>query len=345
MGHHNSQKRASVKGGRPTTPPKEVGPTSPTREQILFVASNLFAAQGYHGTTTREIAEVVGIRQPSLFHHFESKAAIMGALLEEDLGRTVLDRERLARADEPASVRLYRYILREIRHIVSSRYNVAGIYSEEVRTSAELAPWYARRRRLHRAIDHIVRDGVSSGEFVDIPVDVVRASILGTLERALTGYSGGQAPFDPVIVDQITTLLLRALVVDMTTIQQIRETVNASEPVSLSVLSSPTPTAAPAHEPVISDAAWLAVSAAVPARAAARGGRWKDDRKVFEAIAWRVTNGSSWRDLPPRLGPWQTVWKRHAKWREDGTWHHMQVLAGESAEVRKELEWMFRASA
>src|SRR5581483_2006845 len=45
----------------------------PTRERILYEASNLFAREGYHGTTTREIAAAVGVRQPSLFYHFPSK--------------------------------------------------------------------------------------------------------------------------------------------------------------------------------------------------------------------------------------------------------------------------------
>ncbi|MGH2596951.1 MAG: helix-turn-helix domain-containing protein [Actinomycetota bacterium] len=45
-----------------------------TRERILHEASELFARQGYHGTTTRQIADAVGVRQPALFHHFDAKS-------------------------------------------------------------------------------------------------------------------------------------------------------------------------------------------------------------------------------------------------------------------------------
>src|SRR5215210_7940883 len=134
-----------------------------TREQILTVASNLFAVHGYYGTTTREIALAVGIRQPSLFHHFDSKAAIMEALLEHDLARSVPARERIARAEQPAAVRLYRYVFEEVTHIAGSRYNLAGVYTDEVRASPEFEPWHRRRRRLHRAIERIIRDGQTSG--------------------------------------------------------------------------------------------------------------------------------------------------------------------------------------
>ena len=194
-----------------------------TREQILTAASNLFAVHGYHGTTTREIAERVGIRQPSLFHHFVSKASIMEALLEHDLARAVPAAERIARSDERASVRLHRYLLQDVAHVAGSRYNLAGVYTEEVRTSAEFEPWHRRRRRLHRAIESIVRDGRDTGEFVDFPPSFVREAILGILGRTLSSYSGGQAVFEPRLAEQVSTLVLRALLVDPGQLLSIRE--------------------------------------------------------------------------------------------------------------------------
>jgi AcrR family transcriptional regulator len=330
----------AVKGLSRTASSKETAAGAQTRDQILAVASSLFATQGYHGTTTREIAEGVGIRQPSLFHHFESKAAIMQSLLEDDLGKTVADREQLARSAESADVRLYRYVLREVTHIATSRYNVAGIYSEEVRTSHELEPWYARRRRLHRAIDRIVRDGQRTGEFVEFPVELVRAAVLGTLERALTGYSGGQAEFDPALAEHVATLLVRSVLRDPARIEQIQETVRQSEDVSRSTRETASTGVGEPARPLISDASWRVISAALPARTRARGGRWRDDRHVMEAIAWRFVNGAAWRDLPQGLGPWQTAWKRHARWVNDGTWQRMLSLAGRDPRMERELIWM-----
>jgi AcrR family transcriptional regulator len=333
---NHSHPDARVKGSK-----KETFAGGQTREQILLIASNLFAAQGYHGTTTREIARAVGIRQPSLFHHFDSKAAIMSALLAEDLGRSVVDREVLARTDDPAGVRLFRYVVHEVVHIATSRFNMAGIHSEEVRTTPELQSWYKQRSRLHRAIDRIVQDGKSAGEFVDISNELVRASILGALERAVFGYSAGKIEFNPAVAEQVASLLVRAVLADPTRLSQIRETALAPESVSAIYARTSKQVAADDHVgELISDSTWRVVAPALPPPNTGRGGQRRNDRQILEAIAWRFANSSSWRDLPPHLGPWQTAWKRYAQWREDGTWDRFAELIAQNPSALRELAWL-----
>ena len=70
--------------------------TADTRERVLVVALNLFAERGYRGTSLRDIAKRIGIKAPSLLHHFPSKQQLYLAVLDsifegmEDGARSVL---------------------------------------------------------------------------------------------------------------------------------------------------------------------------------------------------------------------------------------------------------------
>lgn len=71
-----------------------------TRARLLDAALELFARQGFSGTSIREIAEAVGIRDSAIYSHFDSKQALYEALLERagpGLPRTLaMDPEALA---------------------------------------------------------------------------------------------------------------------------------------------------------------------------------------------------------------------------------------------------------
>ena len=56
-----------------------------TKKDILEASLELFSVQGFEATSISQIASAVGIRKASLYSHFESKQAILDALMKDVL--------------------------------------------------------------------------------------------------------------------------------------------------------------------------------------------------------------------------------------------------------------------
>ncbi len=202
------------------------GPGNATRERILYEASNLFARRGYHATTTRLIADAVGIQQPSLFHHFKSKAGIIEALLSWDLDQILPFVLALASGEGSAAVRLYRYLIDDITHLATAPYNLGSLYGDDVIADPAFASWAKKRSQLHAAVERMVWAGVNSGEFIRIQPAIVREVIAGILVRTETLYSGGRQPVSE-LAEQIATIVLRGLLADPSRLDEVRRRANA----------------------------------------------------------------------------------------------------------------------
>src|ERR1700730_7923865 len=64
--------------------PHDTGHPGP-RQRILAIAADLFARQGYTGTSIADIARELGTTTAALYYHFPSKSAILGGLLARPL--------------------------------------------------------------------------------------------------------------------------------------------------------------------------------------------------------------------------------------------------------------------
>jgi len=65
------------------------------RQLIIQSAARLFRAQGFDATSTRDIAAAADMRSGSPFYHFESKNALLHAVVEEGLQRAVARQQQV----------------------------------------------------------------------------------------------------------------------------------------------------------------------------------------------------------------------------------------------------------
>lgn len=157
--------------GRPRLT-KQRRPGGTAQAEILDAAAELFTTRGFSSTSTRQIAEVVGMRQASLYHHFATKDDLLVALLEKTVSAPLRLASRLAERDEPAAVRLYALVLFDAGQLMSGRWNLGALYLlPELRTE-RFAQFRWERQMLRRRYGALA------------------AAVLGQLDSADTARAG-----------------------------------------------------------------------------------------------------------------------------------------------------------
>jgi AcrR family transcriptional regulator len=149
-------------------------PGATAREEVLDAAGELFTTRGYAATSTRQVAEAVGIRQASLYHYFPTKDDILAALLSATVTSPLWVRARLVELPVRAEVRLHALTFSDARQLWESSWNLGILYLlPEVRT-ARFARFHQQRdelRNRYRELAQAVVDELPPPDGHGLPAD------------------------------------------------------------------------------------------------------------------------------------------------------------------------------
>lgn len=171
------------------------------RNRIIDVAGQLFAHQGYHGTSTREIARIAEISENTLFRYFGHKEDLFWASLQARLSGLKLRKELLvdiARGADPGIVlpqilgQLVDTLIRDPESL-----NLIAVAFIELRWKAEsfcveyFAPIFA-------AVKGYLTVSMEAGRLRKFDPSIVTAALAATVmvHSRMSGLiSGGPAPY------------------------------------------------------------------------------------------------------------------------------------------------------
>ena len=193
--------------------PAAAAPAQPgARRQILDAAAYLLKHRGYEAATTRAIATAVGIKGGSIYHHFPSKDAIVGEVVNEGV-RVVYDAVEKAINALPAGATPRRRLEAAIKaHLLSSlehsNYTSASIRSfvflpDSVRQGCRI-----ERRRYEALWGKLVGELYEAGLIdPDISPESVRLLLLGALNWAGEWYRPDRMGIDDISRDFAASIL------------------------------------------------------------------------------------------------------------------------------------------
>lgn len=129
-----------------------------TRESIRTVALELFAEQGYDGTSLREIAERLGVTKAAVYYHFKTKEEILGSLVEDFLAQ-VDDIIGWAEA-QPVDAATRHEVLRRYSELLSGRTSELTQFLQDNKTAIrELAAGADMHKRFEQLSGLLITPG------------------------------------------------------------------------------------------------------------------------------------------------------------------------------------------
>jgi TetR/AcrR family transcriptional regulator, cholesterol catabolism regulator len=149
--------------------------------QIIEAAARVFAERGFHGATTQDIADVLGIKQASLYYYFSSKEATLELVCLKGVEGFFDSAKAIAARPESAHKRLTLLINSHLSPLID-RPDFVKVFLNERRhlpreSRRRIGRW---SRGIERIFEEVIREGVSKGEFrSDLDPRLATLAILG----------------------------------------------------------------------------------------------------------------------------------------------------------------------
>jgi AcrR family transcriptional regulator len=149
-------------------------------ERILLAGLRSFVQKGYHGTSIRSVARRAGVSVPGLYHHFESKSAILERLIDQVMDDLIAETEEaLNAAGDDYLARLDGVVAAHVR-FHCERIEESFIGNSELRSLSRsaLKRIVGKRDHQQRIFDQVIEDGVEADLFhVQWPRESSRALV------------------------------------------------------------------------------------------------------------------------------------------------------------------------
>ena len=163
-------------------------------EAIVDAAASVFAARGYHGTSTQAIADVLGLRQASLYYYFPSKEAALELVCERGVDGFVETAEAILAGTGTPLEKLAALIAAHLAPNASKRDYVKVFINER-----RYLPDASRRRigrksrRIERCFEEVIRAGIADGSMrAGADVRLTMLAVLGMMNSVINWRADDQ---------------------------------------------------------------------------------------------------------------------------------------------------------
>jgi AcrR family transcriptional regulator len=198
-----------------STPEPRAGSTAGSRrDELLAIAATLFAERGFKNTTVRDIADAAGILSGSLYHHFDSKEAMVDELLDTFQTELWKEYDAIEASDMTPRAKL-EAVVRASFDAIDHHHSEVAIFQNDAAhlvTFERFAYLGERNDKFERLWTGLLEAGVASGELrADLDVELAYRFLRDTVWVAVRWYRPGGELSPSDVADQYLSILLEGI--------------------------------------------------------------------------------------------------------------------------------------
>lgn len=170
------------------------------RKEIVDAAARVFAERGYHGASTQDIADLLGMRQASLYYYFHSKEAALEEVCALGTSGFIETAQEILKSERPAEERL--------RALLAAHITPLGDRADYMLTFLNERKWLPKEsrrrigrmsRRLEAIFERVIREGMRNGEFRgDLNPRLTTLGLLGMMNAVASWHDHETATLDRI---------------------------------------------------------------------------------------------------------------------------------------------------
>ncbi|RKY72171.1 MAG: TetR/AcrR family transcriptional regulator [Candidatus Latescibacterota bacterium] len=172
---------------------------TPRQKEIMETAMRLIAEKGIQKCTIKNVSRHIGISEPAIYRHFESKMDILLGILSCFKQRTKATSERIRSSESTAIKQIESIFVGHVHQFTADPTMAAVIFSEEIfqndrRLSEEV---FSIMKLSQDTMLEIIEKGQSNGEIrSDIPKEQLALILMGALRLMVTKWRLSGFSFD-----------------------------------------------------------------------------------------------------------------------------------------------------
>ncbi|TFW17505.1 TetR/AcrR family transcriptional regulator [Duganella callida] len=179
------------------------------RADLVRVAARLFRERGFDGTSTRDIADAVGMRSGSPFYHFRSKQELLAAVMEQGLVAGLPAAEAIVAGGLPPRDKFRALVRAHLETVLGEGQDFIPVLLYDWRrlTPALRARVQVLRDRYDQLWQDVVSE-LSAAGLLRSDSAVARLLLLGAVNYTVLWYQPGRgADLDQIAEEAVTMFL------------------------------------------------------------------------------------------------------------------------------------------